>query len=124
MSHFSTIQTEITQKEYLLAALRQMGYETEEDTVIRGYRGQETPVSVAARSGQGYDIGFVARDGGYDLVADWFGVQGLKEQEFAARLRQQYAVASVTDQVSRQGFQVVEQQDTDGKIRILARRWV
>ena len=125
MSHFSTIQTEITNKGYLLEALRQMGYEPEENTMIRGYRGQETAVAVAARAKQGYDIGFTARQGGgYDIVADWFGVQGISEQDFATRLRQQYAVATVTDQVSRQGFQVVEQRDADGKIRIVARRWV
>ena len=125
MSHFSTIATEITNKGYLLEALRQMGYEAEENTMIRGYRGQETAVTVAARAKQGYDIGFMAREGGgYDVVADWFGVQGIKEQDFIARLRQQYAVATVRDQVGRQGFQVVEQRDADGQIRIVARRWL
>lgn len=126
MSHFSQIATKIFNKELLLESLRNLGYEVEENAAIRGYRGQETQVDIAVRMQRGYDVGFtLSADGTYNFVADWFGVEGTNEQEFVAKVQQQYALVTVMDQVNRQGFNVVEQQrDANGAIRIVARRWV
>ncbi|QDR83222.1 DUF1257 domain-containing protein [Sporomusa termitida] len=126
MSHFTQVATKITNKEMLLSCLQELGYETEEGVAIKGYRGQETPVDIAVRMRQGYDVGFaLGPDGTYSLVADWFGVQGLSEQQFTAKVQQQYALATVMQQVNRQGFNVVEQQqDASGQIRLVVRRWV
>lgn len=126
MSHFTQVATKIKNKEILLSALRELGYEVEENTLITGYRGQETPVDIAVRMQQGYDIGFVlGADGTYSFVTDWFGVQGTNEQEFTTKVQQQYALTTVMEQVRRQGFNVVEQQrDAGGEIRLTVRRWV
>ncbi|HML32600.1 MULTISPECIES: DUF1257 domain-containing protein [Sporomusa] len=126
MSHFTQVATKIKNKEILLSALRELGYEVEENTLITGYRGQETPVDIAVRMQQGYDIGFVlGPDGTYSFVTDWFGVQGTNEQEFTTKVQQQYALTTVMEQVRRQGFNVVEQQrDAGGEIRLTVRRWV
>lgn len=126
MSHFTQVATKISNKELLLTCLKELGYEVEENVSIRGYRGQETPVDIAVRMRQGYDIGFtLGADGTYSFVADWFGVQGVNEQQFTAKVQQQYALGTVMEQVSRQGFNVVEQQrDEDGQIRLTVRRWV
>ncbi|HWR44700.1 DUF1257 domain-containing protein [Sporomusa sp.] len=126
MSHFTQVATKITNKELLLSCLKELGYEVEEKMSIRGYRGQETPVDIAVRMRQGYDVGFtLGPDGTYSFVADWFGVQGVTEQQFTAKVQQHYALATVMEQVNRQGFNVVEQQqDANGQIRLVVRRWV
>lgn len=126
MSHFTQVATKISNKELLLNCLKELGYEVEENVSIRGYRGQETPVDIAVRMRQGYDIGFtLGADGTYSFVADWFGVQGVNEQQFTTKVQQQYALGTVMEQVSRQGFNVIEQQrDENGQIRITVRRWV
>lgn len=126
MSHFTQVATKIANKELLLICLKELGYEVEEKVSIRGYRGQETPVDIAVRMRQGYDIGFtLGADGTYSFVADWFGVQGVSEQQFTTKVQQQYALGTVMEQVNRQGFNVVEQQrDADGQIRLIVRRWV
>ncbi len=126
MSHFTQVATKITNKEILIACLKELGYEVEEKSLIKGYRGQETSVDIAIRMKQGYDIGFVlGSDGTYSFVTDWFGVQGTNQQEFTAKVQQQYALTTVMDQVRRQGFSVVdEQRDASGQIRLTVRRWV
>lgn len=126
MSHFTEVATKITNKELLLASLKELGYDVEEKTSINGYRGQQSPVDIAVRMRQGYDVGFVlGADGTYSFVADWFGVQGISEQQFTDNVKQQYALATVIDQINRQGFNVVEQQrDADGQVRLVVRRWV
>ncbi|WP_425059579.1 hypothetical protein SCACP_01700 [Sporomusa carbonis] len=126
MSHFTEVATKIANKELLVACLKELGYTVEEKTTIKGYRGQETPVDIAVRMRQGYDIGFtLGPDGTYSFVADWFGVQGTNQQEFTAKVQQQYALTTVIDQISRQGFNVVEQQrEATGEIRLVVRRWV
>lgn len=126
MSHFTQVATRITNKEMLMTCLKELGYAAEEQTKIKGYRGQETAVDIAVRMKQGYDIGFtLGADGTYSFVADWFGVQGTSEQEFTAKVQQQYALCTVMEQVRRQGFNVVEEQrDETGEIRLTVRRWV
>lgn len=126
MSHFTQVATKIKNKEILITCLQELGYGVEENTLIKGYRGQETPVDIAVRMKQGYDIGFVlGSDGTYSFVTDWFGVQGTNEQEFTTKVQQQYALTTVMEQVRRQGFNVVEQQrDASGEIRLTVRRWV
>ncbi len=126
MSHFTQVATKMNNKEMLLASLKELGYEVAEQAFIRGYRGQQTAVDIAVRMKQGYDIGFVlGADGTYSFVTDWFGVQGISEQEFTTQVQQQYALTTVMDQVRRQGFNVVEQQrDASGALRLTVRRWV
>lgn len=126
MSHFTQVTTKITNKEMLLACLTELGYDVQEQAAIRGYRGQETAVDIAVRMKQGYDIGFVlGADGTYSFVADWFGVQGTNEQQFTQQVQQQYALTTVMNKISRQGFNVVEQQrEPSGEIRLVVRRWV
>lgn len=126
MSHFTQVATKINNKEMLLACLKELGYEVEEKTFIKGYRGQETAADIAVRMKQGYDIGFVlGADGTYSFVTDWFGVQGTSEQEFTTKVQRQYALTTVMEQVRRQGFNVVGQErDASGQIRLTVRRWV
>ena len=42
MSHFTTIKVQIKQGEVLLQVLKELGYQVEQNTHIRGYMGDKT----------------------------------------------------------------------------------
>jgi len=126
MSHFTQVATKLSNKEMLLRVLQEMGFEVQEKTQIRGYRGQETYADIAVRMKKGYDVGFLLNnDGTYSFVADWFGVEGYTQEQFVSGVQRQYALATVKEQTFRQGFNLVEEQkNADGSIRVVVRRWI
>ena len=59
MSHFSTVKTELRQREPLVAALKDLGYSPEEGArQVRGYRGQTVEAELAVPMDEGGDLGF------------------------------------------------------------------
>lgn len=146
MSHFTRVKTKIKDEDMLLACLKEMGYSVEVGGSIRGYQGVRQ-VSVRVNVEHGYDIGFVrGADGCYEVLADWWGVSGTNQasfigelqqrfealqervrrqlEEFQQRVRREYALKTSLASLQRQGFQVVDQrEESDGTIKILARRW-
>ena len=59
MSHFSTVKTQLRKREPLLRALSDLGYNPkEEETLVRGFRGQTVKAEVAVAMNKGGDIGF------------------------------------------------------------------
>jgi hypothetical protein len=69
MSHFTTIRTQIVEKEYLKQALQDLGYAYQEGAVkVNGYRGNQTTAELKiATSNAGYDIGFNKTGNSYEL---------------------------------------------------------
>jgi len=137
MSHFSRLKTKIKDKDTLLRCLKECGYQVQLNGRIKGFRGKRRDVEIAVRMREGYDIGFVRRAGGnYDIIADWWGVEGVTQKEFVSRLQKkfeefqrhihrEYALKTVLEQTKKEGFNVVEQkQEEDGSIRLVVRRWV
>jgi len=131
MSHYSRVKTLFRHREALIACLKNLGYEVETDTTIRGHHGEHT-VDIAVTRTKGYGIGFVRNgDGTYDMVADWWGVTGAGERKIAQQLKDQagaiqkeYARKMVLSQALADGFELVsETSETDGTIRIVMRRW-
>ena len=131
MSHYSRVKTQFHNKEALMTCLKDLNYDVETDTVIRGHHGEHT-VDIAVRKAKGYGIGFVrSPDGTYDMVADWWGVAGTDErkmtqqiQEQAGTIQKEYATKMVLEQAALDGFEVVSQTDEqDGTLRIVVRRW-
>lgn len=111
--------------------MQELGYTVETDAAIQGYHGLHN-VDIAARKSGGYSLGFLKNpDGTYDLVADWYGVHGKKEQQIAEELKRQagaiqkeYAKKMVLKQAKKDGFEVVtETEQQDGTVRIVVRRW-
>jgi len=109
-----------------------MGFVIGTDTTIRGYRGLIN-VDIAAKTSQGCDIGFVKNaDGSYDMIGDWWGKGGKKDQELgkaleeqAGKIQQEYARRVVIEETKKEGFSIVrEVEEDDGTIRIVVRRWV
>jgi len=131
MSHFSRIKTKVRDRKLLTDCLMDMGYQVREGGTIQGYQGRQN-VDLAASSGRGYEIGFVAdEEGCLDMVADWWGVREKdrrameKVNERITKIQKEYAIRNVIEQTKNQGFSVVEQnEESDGSVRIVVRRWV
>lgn len=128
MSHFSTIQTELRDREALLGALDDLGYSASQDAQpVRGYRGQQVTADLAIRQEQGGDIGFRLNpdSGCYELVADlelWR--QPVPVERFLSQLNQRYALRTILVATAEEGFQVSEQtQQLDGSIELVVTRW-
>lgn len=128
MSHFSTIQTELRDRDSLVSALGDLGYEVSEGPQsVRGYRGQEVTADLAIRQEQQGDIGFRfnAGRGCYELVTDldlWR--HAVPVERFLTQLNQRYALRTILTATAEEGFQVREQsQHLDGSIELVVTRW-
>ncbi len=127
MSHFTTLKTRIVSLEHLKAALTDLGMTFVEGPVsIRGYGGRTTPVELKVPTGNpGYDLGFRKQQDTYDLVADWWGIKDIRQEEFLRRLQQRYACSVAKEQLQAQGFAIVEETvQPDQTIHIAVRRMV
>ncbi|SBO44615.1 DUF1257 domain-containing protein [Cyanobium sp. NIES-981] len=128
MSHFSTVKTELRDREALLAALQDLGHDPREGELpVRGYRGQTELAHMAIAQPNGADIGFRLNPatGSYELVTDldlWS--QRVPIERFLAQLTQRYALRTILAATDDEGFQVSEQIDqVDGSIELVVTRW-
>lgn len=128
MSHFSTVKTELRDRQALLEALRDLGHNPEQgERTVRGYRGQTVLADLALLQSQGGDIGFRwnADSGSYELVTDldlW--KQPVPVERFLAQLTQRYALRTILAASAQEGFQVSEQTHSiDGNIELVVTRW-
>jgi hypothetical protein len=125
MSHFSTIKTKIVVKEYLVKALNDLKFNWEEGNVeVRGYQGIRTKAEIRINTGNSdYDIGFRKQDENYEIVADWWGIKNIKQEEFLQNVTQRYAYNAVKDQLEQQDFSFVEEEvRADNTIHLSVRR--
>jgi hypothetical protein len=128
MSHFSTIKTELRDRQSLLDALEDLGHGPRQGSLmVRGYRGQTVEAQLAVAQANGADIGFRLNPetGSYELVTDldlWN--QAVPVERFLAQLNQRYALRSILAATAEEGFQVSEQaQQQDGSIELVVTRW-
>lgn len=124
MSHFTRVPTRLMQREYLLAALADLGYTPQVgDLEARGFAGNRTRVEVKVPTSGGYDIGFRPTPEGYEVVADWWGIGETKQQEFIQKLHQRYAYHAAKAKLAEQGFHLAgEEVGEDGRIHLVLRR--
>ena len=125
MSHFSRIRTKMVEKDLVMKALADLGFTVEEgeSLQVRGFGGQQTAVDLKVPLKMSYDIGLRYREKSYEIVADWFGVRGVKQQEFTQRLNQRYAYHAARAKLESQGFDLVEEEVQEtGQIRLVLRR--
>ena len=128
MSHFSTVKTELRDRESLLAALRDLGQEpSAAEQPVRGYRGQTVTADLCCPQSEGGDIGFRwnSSEQHYELVTDldlW--KQSVPVERFLAQLTQRYALQSTLRSSAEEGYQVAEQREqADGSIELVVTRW-
>lgn len=125
MSHFTTLRTRIVSKEHLEQALKDLDIRFEEgDLEIRGYQGIRTRVDIRIPTANpDYQIGFQKQGEGYQLVADWYGISDIKQDEFLGLISQRYGYLVAKEQLERQDFMVVEEEVLPDKtIRFTVRR--
>jgi hypothetical protein len=124
MSHFTTIKVQIKQGEVLLQVLQELGYQVEQNTQVRGYRGDKTNAEYVIKQANGYDLGFRKNGEGYELVADFWGAK-INQQEFINNISQKYAHKTLMETIQSEGFNVEEEEVlADGTLRVIVGRWV
>lgn len=124
MSHFTCVKTKMVEKAYLVKALEDLGYPFQDGGTVRGYGNRQTPAEIKLTTkNPGYDIGFVNGGDGYEIVADWYGIRDIKQQQFVEQLTQRYAYHTTRAKLETQGFTLVnEESQQDGRIHLVVRR--
>jgi hypothetical protein len=125
MSHFQRIRTQIREREHLVQALRELHYQFQEgeNLQVRGWSGNRETAQVVVNTGSNYDIGFKRQAQEYEVVADWWGVEGntpIRQQQFIQEVNRQYAYNLIRDQAREQNLIVEEEQTLeDGDVVIV-----
>ncbi len=126
MSHFSRLKTRMVVREYILAALEDLGLKGEcGDMEIRGFGGNRTAVEIRVRTkNPAYDIGFRRSGDSYEIVADWWGITETTEERFLREVVQRYAYHAARATLESQGgFSLVKERvDAEGGIHLVLRR--
>ena len=126
MSHFSSIKTQIRNLDSLKVSLDNLGVDWKQGpSTVRGYQGKTTQAEVVIEQENDYDIGFSWNGTEYELVADLqYWQQPWTVDGFLQRVTQGYALHTVLNESSKQGFAVTEQKNNeDGSIRLVVQRW-
>jgi len=123
MSHFSTIKVKIKDKELLVDALKNLGFNIiVGDQVCRGYRTNKVDVEILIRRENGYDIGFKKDKDSYVVVADWWGIKDIEQDKLIDNLTQMYSILVTKTELRRKGFSVSEEKLSNGTVRLVAKR--
>ena len=128
MSHFTTIKIAITDKEGLITALKNMGFEkiVTNKAIIRGYRGNKQQVDILVQLSGDYDFSFIKDKDSYQIVADWWGIAiahpEINQQNLINNLNQQYTLEVTTRELKNKGFSISHEKMPDGSLRIIAKR--
>ena len=130
MSHFSTIKTQLKDKDVLLEALNLLQYNVKEkqDLVIENpSHAEEHPVMNACVA-VAPDIGFCWNEQtqSYDLYSDdqtWS--LNVPPSRFLDKVTQQYARMTIHNTMKEEGWQVAEEWEMDdNSIELTLTRWV
>jgi len=112
-SHFSSIETQLFNKETLLKALNDMGIKTKsvktdgEQVEARGYRGETIMADIVIPQQNNYDVAFRSNGESYELVTDLqFWQQNMPVDAFMEKVNQRYAINNLIDTSSEDGFNV------------------
>jgi predicted AlkP superfamily pyrophosphatase or phosphodiesterase len=127
MSHFTSIKTQIIEKEYLKQALSDLGHTYQDGNIqIRGYQGNRTDVEIKVPTkNSAYDIGFRKSGNAYEIVADWWGIRDIKQDQFIQQVFHRYAYHAAKAKLEEQGFSLVsEEVQKEERIHLVLRRTV
>lgn len=117
-SHFTTIKTQLKDKELLISALQDTGIPVTvaaTTQAVRGYQGQEAQAELVISQSNGQDIGFRFNGESYEMVADLqFWGQTVPVETFLEKVTQRYSVNAVLESAREGGFttQFVENKQT------------
>ncbi|MGE0706428.1 MAG: DUF1257 domain-containing protein [Planctomycetota bacterium] len=128
MSHFTEVKTKLKCLVTLKKVIEELGFSFKEGvTHVRGYQGQTMEALAVIDTKSSYDIGVVQTQDGYALVGDWEMLQvraGIEQDEFLQQINKRYAYHKVLEEVAKQGYQVVEEEENEQQVvRVRVRRW-
>jgi len=123
MSHFTKIKTSFTDGVALKRALASRGYKVLDGKAVAGWQGRtvDTEFKVRAASHSHYEIGFVKRNYRYEVVSDW-SMNGVDQMRFVSSLTRAYGREVVVAKLADQGFEVQNESESNGELRIVLRR--
>ena len=126
MSHFTRVRTRLTDEPTIKQALVRMDYQVlPADDGVHGWQGQRAKAAFKVRPARTrYEIGFVPEVGtGFSVVADWWGVKVIKQQDFMRRLTREYAFVATVTSLAAKGFEVLQETvERSGEVRLVLRR--
>lgn len=134
MSHFTTVQTKITNLTRLEKVLTELKFnftkaEAGQMVQVKGYLGQKTEAQLVIHASRTYEIGVNvdAQTGAVSFVADWEFVEttaGYNQAEFTKKVMQRYAYHTVKEEVTKRGYTLEEETvDADGHIHVKVASW-
>mmetsp|Transcript_48654 Transcript_48654/g.97878 ORF Transcript_48654/g.97878 Transcript_48654/m.97878 type:complete len:164 (-) Transcript_48654:202-693(-) len=129
-SHFSTVATQLKDKDLLISALQDNGVEVvvaETTQAVRGYQGSTVQAEIVIPQSNGQDIGFSFNGDSFEMVADLqFWGQQLPVESFLEKLTQRYSVNAVLESAQTGGFSqdLFVENKQDGTIEIELSRYV
>lgn len=133
MSHFTTVQSKITNLARLEAVLKELGYayakaEAGQTVHVKGYLGQKTEAVLSIHASKTYDIGVQvdAQTGQVQFVADWEFIEftaGYSQDEFTRKVIQRYAYQTVKEEVQKRGYTLEEETVEGGQIHLKVSTW-
>jgi len=128
MSHFSTIKTQLKEKDPLIKALTNLGYSiNQEEKFVKGYKGKFTAVDISMNLPNNTKVGFKwdNNSNAYELVTDldlW--KFELPVERFISKVTQMYAYNTIISKTNEDGYQIVEQKNkNDGSIELVLTKW-
>ncbi|HNZ13104.1 MAG TPA: DUF1257 domain-containing protein [Anaerolineaceae bacterium] len=121
MSHITRIKTKITERDYLVQALKDLGYRFEEGGGITGILRQHAEADFRVWLTPMFVVGLRHKEDSFEIVADWWG-RTKERNTFVNQLNQRYAYVAARAKLEEQGFTLVEEQEEKGQIRLVLRR--
>ncbi len=124
MSHFTTVKTKFTDQNTLVESLKELGYNQVQvgQFQCRGYQVNKTTVDILIQLQGGYDIGFVNKNNSFEMIADWWGIKSINQNELTQRLNQKYSILSTTQELKKKGFSLKQKTLANGTVRLVARK--
>ena len=129
MSHFTTVKTKLKDLVCVKQAVEDLGLtfvESEEEIEVRGYQSAVEKSKMVIRATQNYDIGVKQTAQGFELVADWWGIEmetGVKEEAWVDRFNQRYAYHKVLKEIKSRGFTLEEEVEEKQEVKLVVRKW-
>ena len=127
MSHFSTIKTQLKDKDVLVESLELLQYvvNVDQDLVIENPSHAEDHPVINACIAVAPDIGFKCNGESYDLSSDeqtWS--LDVPPSRFVDKVTQQYARMTIHNTMKEDGWQVAEEWEMDdNSIELTVTRW-
>lgn len=108
-SHFSIVDTKITDKTLLIKSLKDLNISIIEDknVIIKDSNSNLIETEIGIHQNNGYHMGFVFENNYYNLIGDLqFWEQSIPPSVFIERITKQYSINAVIETSKEEGFTV------------------